>query len=290
MSKKRTSQRKPPGKKPPEKKSRRRWMTKTVVSVILICVAATGAAVSRYEPLRRTLGLSAATTPAQAPPGSPSLAKEYIYAGGRLIATEEPTPSATPSSPTNLGAIATSTTTINLTWDAPSPSPGTITHYVIERTGRSGVTTMNSGSNASAFTDPTAQLDNVYRYRVQAVFSGGGTSGFSNGDLATTFFLGDPVVGGHQTVIRAKHFTDLRQAVNDVRLIAGVGNATWSTPAPAVGGIMRGNHVEELRTNLKPALDALGLPEPNYYDLTPPSLSGKVVRAEHINDLRERMK
>jgi hypothetical protein len=82
----------------------------------------------------------------------------------------------------------------------------------------------------------------------------------------------------------------LRQAVNDVRLIAGVGNASWSTPAPVVGGSMLGSHVEELRTNLKPALDQLGLSEPNYYDPLPPSLSGKVVRAEHINDLRERMK
>ena len=284
MSKKRT-----PHRKPPEKKARHR-ITKTAAIAIFICMAATMAAVSRYEPLRRTLGLSAATTPTQAPPATPGLSIEYIYGGGRLLATEEPPLSATSSSPTNLVATAASTTSIELTWDKPSASADTINHYIIERAGRGGVTTLTSTSNVSVFTDPTAQLDNVYRYRVQAVFSGGATSGFSNGDLATTFFLSDPIAAGGQTLIRAKHFTDLRQAVNDVRLIAELPTASWSTPAPAVGGSLMGNHVEELRANLKPALDKLGLSEPNYYDPMPPSLSGKVVRAEHINDLRERMK
>jgi hypothetical protein len=285
MSKKRT-----PHRKPQEKKARRR-ITKTAGVAILICIVATVAAVSRYEPLRRTLRLSTTTTPAQSPSATPTLAKEYIYAGGRLIATEEPpAPSATPGSPTNLVATATSTTSIRLTWDAPSASAGTVSHYLIERAGRSGVTTLTNTPNASPFTDTTAQLDNVYRYRVQAVFPGGATSAFSNGDLATTFFQSDPVTGGQTVVIRAKHFTDLRQAVNDVRLIAGLATASWSTPAPTIGGSMMGNHVAELRANLEPALAQLGLLPTNYYDPTPPSLSGKIVRAEHINDLRERMK
>ena len=301
MSKKRT----PHHRKPPELMSRRRRITKTTAVAILICVAATGAAVSRYEPLRRTLGLSTATTPAQSPPGNPALAKEYIYAGGRLIATEEPvsstspTPTPTPagSTPTNLIAeIFPGTTSITLTWAGPSAPAGTVSHYVIERAGRGGVTTLVATPAAPPFTDTTAQLDHVYRYRVRAVFSGGGgTSGYSNGDLATTFFLAttslqnDPIVGG-QTVIRAKHFTDLRQAVNDVRVIAEMTPASWSTPTPAIGGSMMSAHVEELRVNLEPALAQLGLLPTNYTDPLPPSLSGKVVRAEHINELRERMK
>lgn len=282
MSKKRT-----PHRKPPEKKLRRR-ITKTTIVAIVICMAATGATVSRFESVRRALGLSAATTPAQAPPGNPSLAKEYIYAGGRLIATEEPPPAPTTSSPTNLVATATSTTSVSLTWSA--PAAGTVSHYLIERAGRSGITTLSSTPNASPFTDTTAQLDNVYRYRVRAVSTGGGTSGFSNGDLATTFFQSDPVTGGQTVLIRAKHFTDLHQAINDVRVIAGLATASWSTQAPAVGGNIMGGHIVELRSNLEPALAALGLPPTNYTDPTPPSLNGKVVRAVHINDLRERMK
>lgn len=105
MSKKRT-----PHIKPPEKKLRHRRMTKTAIIAIALCMVATGAALSRFEPVRRTLGLSAATTPAQAPPGNPTLAKEYIYAGGRLIATEEPAatpmPMPTPCSlPANINLI-----------------------------------------------------------------------------------------------------------------------------------------------------------------------------------------
>jgi len=105
MSKKRT-----PHMKPPEKKLRHRRMTKTAIIAIALCMVATGAALSRFEPVRRTLGLSAATTPAQAPPGNPTLAKEYIYAGGRLIATEEPAatpmPMPTPCSlPANINLI-----------------------------------------------------------------------------------------------------------------------------------------------------------------------------------------
>ncbi len=279
MSKKRS-----PHRKPPDKKLRHRQM-KTAVVALLICVVATGVAVSRFEPLRRALRFSATTTPT--PSATPALAKEYIYAGGRLIATEEPTPSATLNPPTNLVAVATSANSVSLTWNA--PAAGTVSHYVIERAGRGGVTTLADTPTASPFTDTTAQIDNVYRYRVRAVFASGITSGDSNGDLATTFFQQDPIISG-QTVIRAKHFTDLRQAVNDVRLIAGLPAASWSTPPPAAGGSMMSNHVVELRTNLEQALQGLGLPPTNYTDPTPPSLSGKAIRADHINELRERMK
>jgi hypothetical protein len=77
MSKKRI-----PHVKPPEKKLRRRRITKTAVIALTLCVVATVAALSCFEPVRRTLGLSASITPAQAPPANPTLAKEYIYAGG----------------------------------------------------------------------------------------------------------------------------------------------------------------------------------------------------------------
>lgn len=287
MSKKRTPHGKQPGKK------LRRGMTKTAVIALTIILVATVTAVSRFEPLRHSFGLSSVSTPTQAP-GNPTLAKEYINADGRLIATEEPTPSSATPTPTPSGSppmnlIATvkdaPSISIDLTWSA--PAMGMVSHYVIERAGRSGITTLVTTPTASPFTDSTAQADNVYRYRVQAVFSGGGTSGFSNGDLATTFFQGDSVTAG-QTVIRAKHFTDLRQAVNDVRQIAGLTTASWSTPTPSIGGNIMGNHVAELRTNLEPALAALSLPPTTYTDAAP--LGGKDIRAAHINELRARVR
>jgi hypothetical protein len=88
----------------PQQQHVRCKLTKTIAALIAICVAATGAAVSRWEPLRRTLGLpSAAVAPATPQSsGNLSLAKEYIYAGGRLIATEEPAALAPPAAPSNL--------------------------------------------------------------------------------------------------------------------------------------------------------------------------------------------
>ncbi|HEY9402808.1 MAG TPA: lamin tail domain-containing protein [Pyrinomonadaceae bacterium] len=106
MSKKRI-----PHVKPPEKKLRPRRTRKTAFIVIALCmVAATGVALSRFEPARRTLGLSPSTAPTQATPANPTLAKEYIYADGRLVATEEPaaTPVPTPtpcSLPANITLI-----------------------------------------------------------------------------------------------------------------------------------------------------------------------------------------
>lgn len=106
MSKKRV-----PHVKMPEKKLRRRRVTKTAFIAIALCVAATGVALSRFEPARRTLGIAASTAPTQATPANSTLAKEYIYAGGRLIATEEaaaatPVPTPTPCSlPSNINLI-----------------------------------------------------------------------------------------------------------------------------------------------------------------------------------------
>lgn len=286
MSKKRK-----PHRKPPERKLRR-GITKAAFVAIVICVAATGAAISRFEPVRRTLGLASVATPAPTPSANLTLAKEYIYADGRLIATEEATPSLAPSptpsvsTPTNLIAVVEDapSLSIDLMWSAPA---GTVSHYLIERAERGGFTTLTSASPVPAFTDTTTQVDNVYRYRVRAVFSGGATSDYSNGDLATTFFQSEPVVAG-QTVIRAKHFTDLRQAVDDARVIAGLGTASWSTPAPSIGGNIIGTHVAELRANLEPALAALGFPPTTYTDPAP--LGGKPIQAAHINELRARVR
>ncbi|MFL6253966.1 MAG: carbohydrate-binding protein [Pyrinomonadaceae bacterium] len=73
--------------------SRRRSPRLRLLAAALIVVALlTAVAAPRWAPLRRAIGL-APLAPAAAPQGGGGglqLAKEYIYAGGRLIATEEP--------------------------------------------------------------------------------------------------------------------------------------------------------------------------------------------------------
>jgi hypothetical protein len=61
-----------------------------IVVAIALCLVVSGLSLSQWEAIRRTLGLAPSTSPAQSTQSGLKLAKEYIYAGGRLVATEEP--------------------------------------------------------------------------------------------------------------------------------------------------------------------------------------------------------
>jgi hypothetical protein len=278
MSKKRMPESKPPA------NNLRRKVTKTTLVAVALCIVATSAVVSRHEPLRRTLGLSTAVTPAPQSSGTSSLAKEYIYAGGRLIATEEPSPtvSPTPSGTTPSKLSVGSGVNIFMKWLHPTTG-GTIDHYVIERKGSDGVVQL-TGTSAATFTDPAPPANKVYLYRVQAVFTSGITSGYSNPDLgASVIFEDDPIVSG-ETSIRAQHINQLRHAVNDAHVIAGLGAVTWSVAAPATGSAIKAEHIDELWMRLGSARSALGLPLLS--SMKTVSVKGEIVRAQHINDLR----
>lgn len=286
MSKKSKSQKKASA------KHVRRGLTKTAVITIAICVAATGAALSRWEPVRRTLGLSPTLTSSPPQSGTPSSAKEYIYAGGRLIATEEPVTSPGGPSPTNLVATATSATNVSLTWTP--PTTGTITNYVVERSQslNGSYTTLSPNPTSNAFTDNTAAGDTAYLYRVRATFSAGGASEYSNRDLATTVMFTDNSLAG--IPIQAIHLTELRRAVNAVRaLVAGLGPASWTYPDPVSSpqSQRRGIYLEdvtELRSRLDEALGPLGLQ--TSYPAQPPLARGSVVSAAHFEQIRDRMR
>lgn len=261
-------------------------MTKTTLLALTLCIVASGVVVvSRRESLRRTLGLSAAVTPAQQSPGAVSLSKEHIYAGGRLIATEEPsaTASPTPSTTTPLKFSAGSGVDIYMKWLHPTTG-GTVSHYLIERKSSDGVVQL-TGTAAATFTDFAPPANKVYRYRVQAVFTSGVTSDYSNPDLgATVIFEDDPIISG-TTMIRAQHINQLRHAVNDAHVMAGLGSITWSVAAPATGSEIKAEHVDDLWTRLRSARSTLGLPLLS--SMKTVSVKGEIVRASHITDLRD---
>lgn len=281
----------------------------------ILAVVATAAAVMRLPALRR---LSPAAPAPRAQPNL-QLSKEYVYAGGRLVATEEPAPSATPPPtpagppPTLLVATATfptpTTAAVNLVWSA--PSPGDVASYVLERAESRDaagqlqyapagppVTTLPTASNPHV--DQTAQAGKVYLYRVKAVFTSGGSSGYSNQDLATTVrYTGDdPLVGASDpqgrpaSPIRAVILTELRGVVDSIRTLAGRGGVAWRdepplNPRPAPGVLIRAWHFRELRTNLNPALSDLGVSEvPD----DPTLAVGQKIKATHIQDVRDRVR
>lgn len=282
--------------------AKRRLRRATLVAPLALCVIAAGAASLRRGPLRHAAGLDPAAPAAQATPSPLPLSKEYVYAGGRLVATEEPTPLPSGPPPTSLVATQSPNVTaqVNLSWNA--PASGTVDHYEIGRKGRIGdqlaVVASTQGA-VTAFAD-AATPDTAYLYGVRAVFTGGGRSDFSNQDLATTvIFTDDPLIGSDDphppaaTIIKATHLIELRRAVSAVHALAGLGAVTfWTYPNPVSNPpeqrrTIYKEDVQDLRDRLDEALRALGFAPPVYEEIRK---SVTTVKKEHFRQLREAVK
>lgn len=246
-------------------------------------------------------GTSKLPLPLLAPPvnynaNSPS--KEYVYAGGRLIATEEPAAS-TSSAPSNL--IATTrdgSTVIDIAW---TPVQGA-QYYRVERSpSKDGpYTAISTNSTQNSLIDtPPAQSVMAYLYKV-CVANAQGTciSAYSNIDLATAIaFADDPLLdpaatGG--TTVQAIHLMQLRAAIDAVRNTAGIGAATWSQfPSVAANQLIYASHIMEMRARLDEARSALnsccGVSLPGGYT----DLQGNgtyTIKRAYIKELRDRVK
>ncbi len=261
-----------------------------LILILLLSMVGTGVGVARWSPLRTTLGLAPAVTSSPQSTPTPVLSKEYIYVGGRLIATEEPGASVGGPAPTNLVATATAMTQVTLSWTAPA---GAVSHYQVERsqslTGPS--VTLAPNPTGTTFLDETVSGETAYLYRVRAVFTSQANSDYSNRDLATTIIFSDDPLVRAVTTVKAEHLDQLRRAVNAVRATSGLAAATWTNAAQA-GVVIRAVHVEELRTNLDQALSALGIPLAPYTDPSSslPGLTGVTIKKEHVQELRDRVK
>lgn len=230
---------------------------------------------------------------------SPS--KEYVYAGGRLIATEEPTASTpTLAAPTGLIVSAASTTQINLSWTAPAGA--TNYSYRIERSTNysasspldHGFEVINTVSGTSyADTVPSTPVAATYLYRVRSIM-GQQQSDPCTLNFATTKVFQEQISNQDppgRTTIRATHFLELQEAVNAVRAAAGLSAFAWSDPqgrAPGSGVPILRTHMQDLRNGLNQALEALGLTTQPYTDDGLPQ--GTFVKKTHIDELRQRTK
>ena len=260
-----------------------------VGSIGLIALLGLAGVAGSWRPLSRTrVGslLFSPPPPPVPPPGSPS--KEYIYAGGRLVATEEPNPMA---APLNLIAATFSQSQINISWNAVANAD----HYVVERAsviGESNFAPINSNVAGTSLSDSTVSNGVAYLYRVKAADAVGNISPASNIDVATAItFEDDPFAAPPTyTVVRGQHILQLRTAINAVRAAVGLAPASWTqtiNPAQPGSVTIMAVDVEELRTKLDEALQILNLPTGGY---TNPSLSGQVILQTHITELRDRVK
>jgi hypothetical protein len=188
----------------------------------------------------------------------------------------------TPAAPGGFSASAQSTTQIALTWSAVSGAT-----YEVTRRFNDGIEQIIATPGTPGFTDGGLSPSTAYLYRVRAV-TAGGTSAFTNSDLATTIlFSNDPILFG-QTTIRRDHLVEMRDATNAVRVTAGLPIQTWTDdPIIANTTVIRAVHVTQMRTALLAALTALGLPLPSF---TQGISAGTVVRAPDIQELRNVVK
>jgi hypothetical protein len=266
---------------------RRRYLV--VGSVGLIAILGLATVAGSWRPLSRTRVGSlffSSPPPPVPPPSSPS--KEYIYAGGRLVATEEPNPL---SAPLNLIAATFSQAQINISWNAVANAH----HYQVERAsviGESNFAAINTNVAGTSLSDTTVTSGVAYLYRVKAADAAGNVSPASNIDVATAItFEDDPFPAPPTyTPIRAQHIVQLRAAINAVRVAVGKPQATWTqTINPAQPGTVTimAIDVEELRTKLDEALLVLNLPTGGY---TNSSLTGVQIMRDHIRELRDRVK
>ncbi|HEX2268819.1 MAG TPA: fibronectin type III domain-containing protein [Pyrinomonadaceae bacterium] len=274
-------------------RSKRRWRAtrergRKYVTISTICGIVLVVFVTLAGPFGPSLGFRkisfSPASPSTSPtPGIPS--KEYIYAGGRLIATEEPSALAAPA---NLVASAVSNIQINVSWSATQNAH----HYQVERANNFGgtFTVLNSNVSGTTFTDNSVSSVNSYLYRVRSADAVGNLSTPSNLDLATAIvFEDDPFPAAPAlTTVKAQHLLQLRQAVNAVRSVANLSAATWSqNPLQQNVTPIMANDIGELRTALDQALGVLGLPAGGY---TNSSLAGQLIQKIHIKELRDRVK
>ena len=102
-----------------------------------------------------------------------------------------------------------------------------------------------------------------------------------------TVFTDDTLMVGI-TRAKAQHILELRQAVDALRVVAGLQPASWTdaTLTPS-SSIIRAIHIQELRTYLDDAATRLGYATSPY---TEPNLgSGTVIKRTHIEELRQRI-
>ena len=288
--------------------STRRYNHKTlVVTGLILCLGLTSLILAGWRGIHNSIN---AIVPLPTP--TPSLSasnpsKEYIYAGGKLIATEEPSGGGTSplSAPSSMTAKGDSYPGAKVTIQWNASTGGTVWKYQVERCQTFGpncyswVADVSYDSSLTTYTyidsGTGVSANSAYLYRVRAVDSSGNYSNYSAPDLATAItFTDDPLnPSGTKTIIKADHLNELRRAVNGVRALVNLSPATWTYPDPVSSPasqrrMIYWEDVTDLRAKLDEALTILGLTQT--YPSDPPLARGAVVYAAHFTQIRDRVK
>ncbi|HZS10469.1 MAG TPA: hypothetical protein VFD58_36915 [Blastocatellia bacterium] len=152
-----------------------------------------------------------------------------------------------------------------------------------------GVSATWSFSNGTSEVTVTTPAHAVGAVSIDVTPTAGGTFTKTNAfAYLPTTFTDDTLVAG-VTTARAQHIIELRQAVDALRAVAGLGPAPWtdSTLLP-FSTLIKAVHITELRTNLENVAALLGYSAGSYTD---PGLgSGFFIKRVHIEELRQRIR
>jgi len=138
-------------------------------------------------------------------------------------------------------------------------------------------------SPSSGFVDSSAASSTSYLYRIEPVDGNDVAGPISAADLATTVIFEDEPLAPGVTKVRAAHWTQLRDAVNAVRVLAGIGPTSFTTSTR-----IKVDHLTEIRSALDAARTALGMPALSYADEA--ATVGTPVRAIHVQEIRNAVK
>ncbi|HEX8155494.1 MAG TPA: hypothetical protein VF698_20340 [Thermoanaerobaculia bacterium] len=185
-----------------------------------------------------------------------------------------------PATPAGLVATAASSALVNLSWNASSGA----TQYEIHRAG-TGSALAPIGTTASTnFADGTVTASSAYVYKVRAVDASSRKSPLSTPDVATTFTFSDDPLIPTATAVKAAHVTELRNAANAIRGVAGLSATPFTDAALAAGIAAKALHVTELRTAIAQARATLGMSAATFTD--PALAAGTPIKATHVQELR----
>jgi len=185
------------------------------------------------------------------------------------------------AAPAGLAAVAASTTAVTVTW---SGSTGATAYELVRTSDGINFTTL-SGTATSPYTDSTVSAGHAYVYKVRATNSTA-ASAFSNSDFVTTFVYTDNPLAAASTPIRAIHITELRQAVDAIRVAVGLSAGTYTDLVIQPGlTVVRAIHVQELRTQVNAPFTAVGLTPPTYTD-DALQAGSSVIKSAHVQELR----
>src|SRR5207249_8698241 len=207
-----------------------------------------------------------------------------------LTAAQIQTDMATPiTAPT----VAITSPTSNPTYTTSSSSL-TLGGTAFDNVGVTQVTWANSlgGSGTASGTTSWASSGIVLQtgtnvLTVQARDAAGNTATTSlTVTLSVTLAFTDDPLAAQSTLIKTVHITELRAAVDSVRVARGLATFAWTdatlTPGTTAAKLA---HVHDLRTALDQAYQAAGRSLPTYTDPILVSMS-PIIKAIHLNELR----